>query len=120
MREHLAAGPTQLLCSCDLCRSARLSLVKILHLCVWFSFGPTRRASRWILTAQTESGYRSYTPYVDLAAAYALEGKMEEAKSSLAEARRINSRLTVKWTVAHSPNLPRALEGVRKAGLPEE
>jgi hypothetical protein len=73
-----------------------------------------------LLTAQTESGYRSYTPYVDLAAAYALEGKMEEAKSSLAEARRINSSLTVKWTVAHSPNLPRALEGVRKAGLPEE
>ena len=56
----------------------------------------------------------------DLAAAYALEGKIDEAKSSLAEARRVNPNLTVKWFIAHSPNVPRSLEGMRKAGLPEE
>jgi adenylate cyclase len=64
-----------------------------------------------------ETGYRSYIPYANLAAAYALQGKMDEAKSSLAEARRINPSLTVKWAIAHSP---KAFEGMRKAGLPEE
>jgi hypothetical protein len=45
---------------------------------------------------------------------------MEEAKTSLAEARRLNPNLTVKWLIAHAPNLPSYLEGLRKAGLPEE
>jgi hypothetical protein len=38
----------------------------------------------------------------------------------LTEARRLNPSLTVKWAIAHSPNLPKAFEGMRKAGLPEE
>ena len=67
-----------------------------------------------------ESGYRPYIPYANLTAAYALEGKMDEAKSALAEARRLNPSLTVKWAIAHSPNLPKAFEGMRKAGMPEE
>ena len=45
---------------------------------------------------------------------------MDEAKPRLAEARRLNPDLTVKWAIAHSPNLPKAFEGMRKAGLPEE
>jgi hypothetical protein len=36
------------------------------------------------------------------------------------EARRLNPKLTVKWMMEHRPALPTALEGVRKAGLPEE
>jgi adenylate cyclase len=67
-----------------------------------------------------EAGYRPFIPYAVLAASYALEGKMDEAKSALAEARRLNPNLTVKWFIAHSPNVPKAIEGVRKAGLPEE
>jgi adenylate cyclase len=67
-----------------------------------------------------ESGHRSYIPYANLAAAYALEGKMDEAKSALAEARRLNPSLTVKWAIAHSPNLPNLFDGLRKAGLAEE
>ena len=67
-----------------------------------------------------ESGYRPYIPYANLAAAYALEGKMDESKSALAEARRLNPSLTVKWAIAHSPNLPNLFDGLRKAGLPEE
>ena len=55
-----------------------------------------------------------------LAAAYALDGKMDDAKSALAEARRLNPNLTVKWAIAHAPNLPKQFEGLRKAGLPEE
>jgi hypothetical protein len=44
---------------------------------------------------------------------------MDEAKSFLAEARRPNSELAVKWLVAHAPNLPILFEALRKAGLPE-
>jgi hypothetical protein len=38
----------------------------------------------------------------------------------LAEARRLNPKLTVKWLMEIAPNLPPLFEGVRKAGLPEE
>ncbi len=56
-----------------------------------------------------------------LAAAYALAGKMEEAKSALAAARRIEPKLTVKWMLAQqTPNLPPLYEGLRKARIPEE
>jgi tetratricopeptide (TPR) repeat protein len=41
-----------------------------------------------------DAGWRAYQPYRGLAAAYALEGKMEEAASALAEARsRAHSRV---------------------------
>ena len=59
-------------------------------------------------------------PYVNLAAAYALEGKTEEAKTALAEGRRLNPKLTVKWLIDHAADIPPLLDGVRKAGLPEE
>jgi len=62
----------------------------------------------------------SYFVYTNLAAAYALVGKMEEAKSALAEARRLNPNLTVKWRMTHGPNIPPLFEGLRKVGLPEE
>jgi adenylate cyclase len=68
----------------------------------------------------TDSGFRPFTAYTNLAAAYALKGKMDEAKTALAEARRLNPKLTVKWMIAHTPNLPPVFEGLRKAGLPEE
>jgi adenylate cyclase len=67
-----------------------------------------------------EAGFRSHVPYMGLAAARALDGKMDEAKSALAEARRINPNLTVKWAIARNPNVPSLFEGLRKAGLPEE
>ena len=68
----------------------------------------------------TDSGYRPFVAYSNLAAAYALEGKIDEAQSALAEARRLNPKITVKWMIAHTPNLPPVFEGLRKAGLPEE
>jgi hypothetical protein len=45
---------------------------------------------------------------------------MDEAKTALAEGRRLNPNLTVKWLTNHAPNLPLLFEGVRKAGLAEE
>jgi hypothetical protein len=53
-------------------------------------------------------------------AAYAHAGKMDEAKAALAEARRLNPAITVKWMKEHTPNLPAVFDGLRKAGLPEE
>jgi len=67
-----------------------------------------------------DAGANYFIPYVNLAAAYALAGKMDEAKSALAEARRLNLNLTVKWLTDHAPNIPPLFEGLRKAGLPEE
>jgi adenylate cyclase len=67
-----------------------------------------------------EGGWRAYQPYRGLAAAYALDGKMEEATSALAEARRLNPHLTLKWQQTNSVNIPPLVEGLRKAGLPEE
>ncbi len=67
-----------------------------------------------------ESGMQVFIPYANLAAVYALAGKKDEAKPLLAEARRLNPQLTVKWVIAHAPNLPPLFDGLRKAGLPEE
>jgi len=66
-----------------------------------------------------DAGYRTSYTYSRLAAAYALEGKMDDAKTALAEALRFSPKLTVK-SVARTNPFPVVLEGLRKAGLPEE
>ncbi len=66
------------------------------------------------------AGFRTFIPYGNIAAVYALQGKMEEAKPYLAEALRLAPNLTVKRFIARAPNLPLLFEGYRKAGLPEE
>jgi hypothetical protein len=55
-----------------------------------------------------------------LAAANAQAGRTDEAKAALAEARRLNPKLTVKWMIEHTSCIPAVLDGLRKAGLPEE
>jgi tetratricopeptide (TPR) repeat protein len=67
-----------------------------------------------------DSGQRGFFVYTNLAAAYAHAGKMDEAKVELAEARRLNPAITIKWMKEHTPNLPAVFDGLRKAGLPEE
>ena len=44
---------------------------------------------------------------------------MDDAKSALAEARRLNPNLTVKWPIDRAADIPPLLDGARKAGLPE-
>jgi hypothetical protein len=56
----------------------------------------------------------------EAATAYTHTGKMDEAKTALAEARRLNPAITVKWMIEHTPNLPAVYDGLRKAGMPEE
>ena len=67
-----------------------------------------------------DAGAHYFIPYVTLAAAYALEGKTDEAQTALAEARRLNPQLTVTWLIAHAPDVPPLFDGLRKAGLPEK
>jgi Flp pilus assembly protein TadD len=67
-----------------------------------------------------DSGFRPFFAYADLAASYARAGRMEEAKTALAEARRLNPNLTVKWIIEHTSFPPAVYDGLRKAGLPEE
>ena len=57
---------------------------------------------------------------VNMAGAYALQGKMDEAKSVLAEALRANPKLTVKMVSERFGVAAPLAEGLRKAGLPEE
>ena len=66
-----------------------------------------------------DGGFRYVWPYAHIASAYALQGQMEEAKSALAEARRLNPKLTVKWFSSMGVPDP-FVDGLRKAGLPEE
>jgi adenylate cyclase len=66
-----------------------------------------------------DAGYRAYFVYESMAAAYALKGRMDEAKSALAEAQRLQTPLVVKWWIIQMPNIPSLVEGLRKAGLPE-
>jgi tetratricopeptide (TPR) repeat protein len=67
-----------------------------------------------------DSGLGMFFVYTNLAAAYAHAGKMDEAKTALAEARRLNPEITVKWMKEHTPNLPAVFDGLPKGGLPEE
>ena len=67
-----------------------------------------------------DGGYRVFYPYLNLAAAHALKGDIEEAKTALAEARRLNPKLSIRWLVERKPVLQPAFESLRKAGLPEE
>ena len=68
-----------------------------------------------------DAGYRTYFPYAFLAGAEAAKGNDVEAKLALAEARRVNPELTVKWYAQHVTPPPTIfLDGWRKAGMPEE
>jgi adenylate cyclase len=67
-----------------------------------------------------DSGQRAFFVHTNLAAAYAHAGRIDDAKAEVAEARRLNPAITVKWMKEHTPNLPAVFDGLRKAGLPEE
>jgi TolB-like protein/Tfp pilus assembly protein PilF len=68
-----------------------------------------------------DAGNHTYWNYANLAASYALLGKMEEAKPFVAENLRLNPSFTIKWYREHVPyDLPTRDEGLRKAGFAEE
>jgi adenylate cyclase len=68
-----------------------------------------------------DAGDHNYWIYANLAASYALLGKMDEAKPYVAETLRVNPSFTIKWFREHVPyDLPTRDEGLRKAGFAEE
>ena len=68
-----------------------------------------------------DAGDHTYWVYANLAAAYALVGKMNEAKPLVAETLRVNPNFTVKWFQNHTAYvIPKRDEGFRKAGFAEE
>ena len=67
-----------------------------------------------------DGGYRVFYSYLNLAAARGIKGDLEEAKRALAEARRINPKLSVRWINERKPILGPAIDSLRKAGLPEQ
>ena len=67
------------------------------------------------------SGYPTYITYAVLAGAEAAKGNDAEAKRALTEARRLFPQLTIKWLLTETPPTPSiVIDGLRKAGLPEE
>jgi adenylate cyclase len=67
-----------------------------------------------------DAGWRVWYSYLNLAAAHALKGDMDQAKAPFAEARRLNPKLSVKWLVRRKPVLQPAFDALHKAGLPED
>ena len=71
-----------------------------------------------------DSGFRTVMSYTALAAFYAAADKMPEAKATMAEAMKLNPKLSVAWFRARTPSLidspPGFREALIKAGLPEE
>jgi adenylate cyclase len=71
-----------------------------------------------------DSGYRTVLGYAALAAFYAAADKAREAKAALAEAMKLNPKLSAAWLDARLPGFIDAPPGFRealiKAGLPEE
>jgi adenylate cyclase len=65
-----------------------------------------------------DAGYRTFFTYAFLAGAEAAKGNEAEAKLALAEALRLNPRLSIKFSRIPPP--PIIIDGLRKAELPEE
>jgi adenylate cyclase len=65
-------------------------------------------------------GFSAYWPHQVLVAAYALSGHDQEARAELAEAIRLNPNITSIKSLPPVSKIPRLVDGLRKAGLPEE
>ena len=70
--------------------------------------------------AALDSGYSAWPVYAALAVAYAFTGRQSEAEAAVAQARKVNPKLTIKWYRARIAEPEVIYEGLRKAGLPEE
>ena len=66
-------------------------------------------------------GFTTYWPHEVLTAAYALSGHVSEATAELAETAHLNPKITsIKSLTPIDAGIPRLVEGLRKAGMPEE
>jgi TolB-like protein len=67
-----------------------------------------------------DAGDHTYWNYANLAASYALLGKMDEVKPYVVETLRVNPSFTIKWFREHAEDIPKRTEGLSKAGFAEE
>jgi hypothetical protein len=67
-----------------------------------------------------DGGYRVFYSYLNLAVTHGFKGDNDKATAALAEARRLNPKLSIKWLIERKPVLQPAFDVLRKAGLPEE
>ena len=71
-----------------------------------------------------DTGFRTFRPYLILAAAYAANGNDGDAQRAMESARRANPKLSVNWLRANLAVLvdwpPGMLAALRKSGLPED
>jgi predicted Zn-dependent protease len=67
-----------------------------------------------------EAGNRTFLAYTELAVAYAMTNRTDDAKAAVAEALKLNPKLTVKFMSERNSKTPAVAGGLRKAGLPEE
>ena len=75
-----------------------------------------RRRDRRMPTRRSTPAISALYAYLDLAAAYALKGKMDEAKTALAEARRLNPKLTRQMADRAHADLQPAFDGCARRG----
>jgi adenylate cyclase len=67
-----------------------------------------------------DAGNRTFYEYTNLAVAYAMTNRTDEAKAAVAEALKLNPKLTVKFMSKRNSKTPAVAEGLRKAGVPED
>ena len=68
-----------------------------------------------------DDGLAGYWPHEVLAAAHALSGQDKEARAELAETARLNPKISsIKSLTPLDAGIPRLVEGLRKAGMPDE
>jgi len=72
------------------------------------------------IQAALDNGFSFWVVYLHLAVAYASMGQKSEAEVALAQARKLNPKLTIKWYRARIDFPEVFYQGLRKAGLPEE
>jgi tetratricopeptide (TPR) repeat protein len=63
-----------------------------------------------------DARYKIFFSYLHLAAAHALKGGIDEAKTALTEARRLNPKLSVKWLIGTKYFLHSWIDALRRAG----
>jgi adenylate cyclase len=72
------------------------------------------------LQAALDAGYGAWPVYSHLAVAHDALGQRSEATAALAQARKLNPKLTIKWYRARVEEPEVIFQGLLKAGLPEQ
>jgi Flp pilus assembly protein TadD len=67
-----------------------------------------------------DAGYRTFPVYSNLAVAYAMANRIDDARAAVAEALKLNPKYSVKLMSESYHKPPAIVEALRKAGAPEE